>query len=388
MTNASLVQADLRAGREDHYLASSIIPAVLYRESCYTKVYASAFNTCPSAANCTWDEFATLGLCYKIAELSEAAWQTDCEAYDNSGCSYDIHGITRFEIEANFVFESKEVPPTVSQQWFNISNPMLTLVSMKRHNLDTVEYKLLNITVATLYPCVYTASASVINGVYNFNFINSWRNQSAVVSNDLTADLPDIFMVPTQDQLQIADNGKPFESATYYIPGPVANLMRTTLRSALVFRAGYSSNGSVEANFTYHGHGNSELGAESFLTVAALWEKIFRSVVVSASYYMRGTAENKQYLVMGYHVTQFTMIKVRWEWLTLPVGLFILTILLFTITSRKSRGLPAYKNSVLPLYFLPKPEGEDTVLKTFAEQEMKETARSTAVRFDLNGNKK
>lgn len=98
------MQADLKAGRDDHYFASSIIPAVFYRESCHTKVYASAFNTCPSASNCTWDEFATLGLCYRIAELSEAAWQTDCEAGDDSGCSYDIRGITQFEIEANFVF--------------------------------------------------------------------------------------------------------------------------------------------------------------------------------------------------------------------------------------------------------------------------------------------
>lgn len=150
------MQDDLEAGREHHYLASSVLPAVFFRDDAsYMEAYYGSIGlSCPSPFNCTWDELPTLGLCYRIAELSEADWQTDCRDSDDSGCSYDIHGITQFEIAANFVFESKEVSPIISQQQFNISNPLLTLVSMKRHNFDTEEYKLLNITIATFYPCV------------------------------------------------------------------------------------------------------------------------------------------------------------------------------------------------------------------------------------------
>lgn len=380
--NGHLVQADLKAGREDHYFASTIMPAVLWRESCYTKEYYASRNlVCPSPFNCTWDAFPTLGLCYRIAELNEADWETNCQATDASACSYNIHGITQFEIATNFAFESKEVPPSVSQQWFNISNPMLTLISMKRHNLDTVEYRLVNITVASFYPCVYTTSANVTNGIYTFRFLDSWRNKSAAMPNDnLTAKLPDIFMTPTQNQLELVRT--PFETTTYHIPGPVADLMRTTLRSTLVVRAGFNSDGSIEAVFAYKGHGNSKLGAESFLTTGALWEKIFRSVVISASSYMKGTGENKEHLVMGYQVTQFTMINVRWEWLILPAGLFTLTILFFITTTRTNWRLPAYKNSVLPLFFLSKLQ-EETLLKTSAKHEMEKRARSTSVKFEL-----
>lgn len=377
------MQADLKAGREDHYFASTIMPAVFFRESCYTKEYYASRNLiCPSPFNCTWDEFPTLGLCYRIAELSETDWETNCQPSDDSECSYNIRGITQFEITPSFNFESKEVSPIISQQWLNISRPLLTLITMKRHNLDTVEYRLLNITIASFYPCVYTASANVTNGVYTFRFLHSWRNESALMpSNSITANLPDVFMTPTQDELQL--DGTPFGTATYHIPGPVADLMRTTLRSILVVRAGFSSNGSIEAVYAYKGNGNSDLGAESFLTTGALWEKIFRSVVISASSYMRGTGENKEHLVMGYQVTQFTMINVRWEWLTLPAGLFILTIVFFIITERTNRRLPAYKNSVLPLFFLSKSQEEQTLLKTFAKHELEEKARSTPVKFEL-----
>lgn len=351
---------------------------MFFKDASYTEAYyASIGLSCPSPYNCTWDEFATLGLCYRIAELSEADWDTDCEDDDDDGCSFNIHGITQFEIAPNFVFESKEVSPVISRQWFNISNPLLTLISMKRHNIDTVEYKLFNITVASFYPCVYTTSNNVVNGVYSFHLLDSWRNESATVPDDsLTANLPDIYMTPSL----VAD--KPFEATTYHIPGRVADLMRTTLRAMLVVRAGYNSNGSVEAAFAYKGYGNSELVAFSFLTVKGVWEKVFSSLVLGATSYMRSTRENEEHRVMGYHVNVFTIINVRWAWITLPASLFSFAILFFIMTTRTNRLLPAYKNSVLPLYFLSK-SCEEGLSKPFLRDEMEEEAKSTDAKFDL-----
>ncbi|KAK7718700.1 hypothetical protein SLS64_002660 [Diaporthe eres] len=173
-------------------------------------------------------------------------------------------------------------------------------------------------TVTSFYPCVYTAVSNAVNGVYSFQIINAWRNESALVpDNNPVADLPDIYMTPSQSQLHL--NDKPFDAATYHIPGPVADLMRTTLRSALVVRAGFNPNGSVEADFAYAGYGNSKLVAFSFLTIGGMWEQIFSSVVLGATSYMRSIRENQDFAVAGYQVMQFTIINVRWEWITLPV---------------------------------------------------------------------
>lgn len=202
--------------------------------------------------------------------------------------------------------------------------------------------------------------------------------------NSLTASLPDVYMVPSQDQLHLA--GKPFEAATYHIPGPVADLMRTTLRATLVVRTGFNSNGSVEAAFAYEGYGNSKLVAYSFLTGGGVWEKVFASLVLGATSYMRATAENAIHRVTGYQVSVFTIINVWWVWITLPTGLFFFAILFFIITIRTNRLLPMYKNSVLPIYFLSKPHREGQS-KPFMRDEMEKDASSTRVKFDLVGSK-
>lgn len=383
MADAYTVQGNLKAGREDQYFADGIVTAVLFREVDYIEnFYASRGISCPSPLNCTWDGFATLGLCYQIAELSEADWQTDCQADDGENCVYDIHGATRFDIATGFIFESKEVSANVSRHWFNISNPLLTLASLKRHNNTKVGYKAINITVTSFYPCVYTAVSNAANGVYSFHIIDSWRNESALVPSDnLTARLPDIFMAPSQDQLRL--DGKPYEAVTYHIPGPVADLMRTTLRSTLVVRAGFSPNGSTQADFAYAGYGNSKLVASSFLNIAGQWETIFKSVVLGATSYMRSILENREHAVTGYQVAQFTIINVRWEWMVLPVSLFSFTIIFLITTVRANRYLPAYKNSILPLFFLPKLQGNDIPLKPFHKNEMVERARLTVVEIGL-----
>lgn len=343
--------------------------------------YASTGLSCPSHLNCTWDEFATLGLCYNTAVLSETDWQTDCQEGDGSGCSYNIHGVTQFEIATNFVFESKEVSPSISQQRFNISNPLLTLASLKRHNYSSVEYSLINITLTSFYPCVYTISNNAVSGVHSFHLLDSWRNESAVVpGNSLTENLPDIYMGPSQDQLRL--DGQPFEAATYYIPGPVADLVRTTLRATLVVRAGFNSNGSVEADFAYEGYGNSKIVAYSFPTSGGAWEKVFASVVLGATSYMRSIQENKAHRVQGYQVSVSTIINVRWAWIILPASLYSFAVLFFIITFRTNRLLPTYKNSVLPIFFLSKNNGE-RLSKPFLRNEMEEEARSTVLKFDL-----
>lgn len=198
--------------------------------------------------------------------------------------------------------------------------------------------------------------------------------------NSLIANLPDVYMAPSQDQLHLA--GKPFEAATYHIPGRVADLIRTTLRATLVVRAGYNSNESVDATFAYEGYGNSELVASSFLTVKGVWETVFASLVLGTTSYIRATAENDNHRAAGYQVSVFTIINVRWVWITLPASLFSFAILFFVSTIRTNRLLPVYKNSVLPLFFLSKLH-EEGLSEPFMRDEMEKKASLSSVRFDL-----
>lgn len=283
---------------------------MFFKDASYTEAYyASIGLSCPSLLNCTWGEFATLGLCHKTAALSDVDWRLIAGKRMIPDAHMIFPGSPSSKLPRTSFSSLKKCCPMYRQQWFNISNPFLTLVSLKRHNYTSVEYNLINLTVSSFYPCVYTTSNNVVNGVYNSHLLDSWRNQSAAVpENSLTASLPDVYMVPSQDQLHLA--GQPFEAATYHIPGPVADLMRNTLRATLVVRTGFNSNGSVQAAFAYEGYGNSILVAYSFLTGGGVWEKVFASLVLGATSNMRATVENAIHRVTGYQVSVFTIINV------------------------------------------------------------------------------
>jgi hypothetical protein len=339
-----------------------------------------------------------LGLCYKCAEITNRNWNTDC-AHQTGNCSYNIPGVAQFNIKnqngsSTFIFESKEVSPKLSKQWFNINNSILTLASLKlsyNNNERTQTYPPQNITLCTMYSCVYKAQGKVDNGKPSFNMVGSWRNESAhdvsrvAGALDDEHSLPDVIMTPTRQDLGF-DNDEPFKRSTYFIPSPVVNLMRTTLRATLVLRVFYEDNSTdISSLFTYSGFGNTALGGWAFALSGGQWESSFEAVALAATYYIAALTENGVYQVSGYILDRFTVINVRWWWITLPASLFGATVILLVITVSQSRNMPTWKNSIIPLVFSSRLREEAGLCGALDEEEMKQTAGRMVVGVERVG---
>lgn len=382
-------------GWEDKYFAAQIQASLILTSPGWTTDYQSIRSIgCPRSSNCTWDAFPTIGLCYECAEITSANWETDCDQ-GLGNCSYSIPGVARFDIErrkgySSFIFESREVSANVSEQWLNISNPILTLASLKlpyTSELYTETYPPRNATVCTFYPCVYKAMGTVISGKSRFDMVSSWRNESARNPSEAQGQdtLQDAIMKPTRQDLGFNDT-EPFDQSTYFIPSPVVELVRTTLRATLVLQVFFIENSAkISTTFTHEGLGNTALGGQAFALGGGQWESSFEAVAKAAAYYMAALTENDKHLLHGYIVDRFTAIDVRWWWLTLPVTVFVATIILMGITMAKSRDMPAWKNSILPLVFHSHPSEEAELRDTGDESELKRMAGSMAMSIKGEG---
>lgn len=345
-------------GREDQDLANNILGSMLL--SRYTATYLSIMGLhCPVNSNCSWDTYPTLGICNACAKLTDADWDTTC-GQQTADCSYNIRGVAQFDVKTrnvtNFttlVFESKEVPVNVSEHWFNISNPILTLATLRlpTNASATFYYPPENATVCAFYPCVRTLASTSLAGQADLGVMGSWRNRSssAAFGNEVNGGLesmPDIYMAPSSDDLGVSNTS--FEDTVYYISSPVANLMRTTLRSTLLTRVSEANPSMLPYEFSQSGYGNSQLGALSFIYIGANYAQIFDTVSLAATYYIRSLPENTKHQVTGYVNENITIIEVRWPWIILPCSLYILTVHVFAWTVWKTRGQPIWKNSIIP----------------------------------------
>ncbi|KAM0815393.1 hypothetical protein AB5N19_01187 [Seiridium cardinale] len=350
------LQEDRKAGREDQYFANSILGSVIV--SSYTASLQGIMGLqCPPRSNCSWDTHPTLGLCNQCAQLTDADWETTC-GKRLGDCSYNIHGVTQFDIQSTnkdnittLLFESKEVPSNVSQHWFNIRNPILTIASLKLNsNKAKFNYPPTNATICTFYPCVRIITSNSVDGQANIGVVGSWRNESTFAAsndmNEIPEDLLDIYMAPSVEDLGI-DNEN-FKDDIYHIPAAVAKLMRSTLRSTLLTRLWDTNASTLNYSFSSPGYGNSQLAALVYIYAGSIYPKVFDSVSLAATYYMRSMYENRKYRVTGYINLQVTMINIRWPWIIFPTSLYCLTILAFSITIWKTRHQPTLKNSIVP----------------------------------------
>ncbi|KAK9426041.1 hypothetical protein SUNI508_12665 [Seiridium unicorne] len=289
------LQEDRKAGREDQYFANNILGSVIL--SSYTASLQGIMGLqCPPRSNCSWDRYPTLGLCNQCAQLTDADWETTCGKRPGD-CSYNIHGVTQFDIQSTnkdnittLLFESKEVPSNVSQHWFNIRNPILTFASLKLDsNKAKFHYPPTNTTICTFYPCVRIIASDSVDGQANIGVVGSWRNESTFAAtndmNEIPEDLLDIYMAPSVEDLGI-DNEN-FKDDIYHIPAAVAKLMRSTLRSILLTRLWDTNASTLNYSFSSPGYGNSQLAALVYIYTGSIYPKVFDSVSLAATYYIR-----------------------------------------------------------------------------------------------------
>ena len=377
-------------GREDQYLAANVQGAVLLNR--YAQDYSALRGvSCPKHYNCSWDIFPTLGLCNRCAKLSDSDWETTC-GRGSTDCSYTINGMAHFEIRtpnaigfSALMFESQEVSYEVSKHWFNVSNPLLTIasLSLKGNGKDNYDYyPPTNVTVCTIYPCVRKIDSKYVEGRSDIGIFDSWRNESAQAAADdapqgVPDRLPDIYMEPSAEELGLDETT--FQRQTYFIPGPVADLLRTTLRSTLLVRVWDANDTYEHWNFTYAGYGNSHIGAYNLAHVKPSLEQLLDTVALAVTYYIRTTYENRKYLVTGYITKRFPIINVRWGWIAFPVSLYGLVVAVFGFTVWKTRHIPAWKNSVLPFLFTFRLREQDAQLEGLGERLMAQKAKAISM---------
>ena len=299
-----------------------------------------------------------------------------------------MNGMARFEIRtpntigfSALMFESQEVPHEVSKHWFNVSNPLLAIASLSFNGNGREDYDYYppkNATVYTIYPCVRKLDSSYVQGRSDIGIFDSWRNESAHTAADdapqgVPDRLPDIYMEPSAEELGLDE--KTFQRQTYFISGPVADLLRTTLRSTLLVRVWDANDTYAHWNFTYTGYGNSHIGAYNLAHASPSFEQILDTVALAVTYYIRTTYENRKYLVTGYITKHFPIVNVRWGWIIFPVSLYGLTVAVFGFTVWKTRHIPTWKNSVLPLLFTFRLSEEDAQLEGPNERLMARKAK-------------
>ncbi|KAK0387541.1 hypothetical protein NLU13_3787 [Sarocladium strictum] len=246
-------------------------------------------------------------------------------------------------------FETKEVAHNVSELFFNISNPILTIASLRLNPRSSLPPR--NATVSTIYPCVRKIDSRYVQGQASIGIFDSWRNGTRV-DGHTTDGIPDrlhgIYMTPEAGDLGLEKAN--FTRNTYFIAGPVADLMRHTLRSTLLVRVWDGNRTYEQWSPSFPGYGNSFVGAFT-LAHAPSMEDLLETMALSITYYLRTLYENHKYRVIGYITKRSTIINVRWQWITFPIGVFAITVLIFAFTIAKTPRLPIWKNSVFPLLF-------------------------------------
>ncbi|KAL2209385.1 hypothetical protein CC79DRAFT_1382463 [Sarocladium strictum] len=316
------------------------------------------------------------------SQSSSSDWETDCEE-GTEDCSYNFPGMASFEIKtpgvegySSLLFEAKEVAHNASQQWFDIGNPILTTLSLRMQN-GSSHLAPRNATLSTIYPCVRTIDSTYIQGQASVGVFDSWRNDTQVktqIADGIPINLPDVYMTPVAGDLKLSPSN--FTKQTYFIAGPVADLLRTTLRSTLLVRVWDGNQTYEQWNATYTGYGNSYIGAFTLAHVPSI-EDVVDAIALSVTYYIRTLYENDSHRVIGYITKRTTIINVRWEWFTYPIGIFCIAIMIFIFAIlRASSRVPVWKNSVFPLLFAFRECDEEYTKEWHEERDMKVKARN------------
>ncbi|KAI0838492.1 hypothetical protein F5Y06DRAFT_268216 [Hypoxylon sp. FL0890] len=364
---ASVIQ-DLHDRRFDHYLIQNIQAAMLLRSQQRFEQFYGSQQKCPSRNNCTWDLFSTLGVCSKCVNLTNIM-QTDCEHFtgESMNCSYNFPGIASFQIESSSInisapyFLSKEIPNNASNQLFDIGNPIVAVAMLKLPIFDLGNassyhfYPPRNATACGLYHCVQTCTGSTTNAQAAVKIRNEWTNKSM----DTSGDTEDIVMTPSKEDLHIPHHIE-YNTTRYYIPAQVAKLIKEFLRSQLVGNITATATQSLDNQTITDIHPTLEtsvylvnpLAFATFTYVGGQMYMLYDSISTAMTLYYRTLQENANYSLVGYTNNVVTVVQVRWCWISLPLLMYVLSLILAFLTLSFDQPLaPGWKNSSLAILF-------------------------------------
>ncbi|KAI1139380.1 hypothetical protein F5Y05DRAFT_381777 [Hypoxylon sp. FL0543] len=365
---ASIVQ-DLHDHRLDHYLIQNVQAAMLLRSQQNFERFYNSHQNCPTRNNCTWDMFPTLGVCSKCVNLTDIM-QTDCEQHPAGNvrnCSYSFPGVASFQIESSPSarsapwFFSKEISNNASDRLLNIGNPIIAVAMLRLPIFDLANassynfYPPRNATACGLYHCVQTCTGSTTNAQAVVKIKHEWTNTSMDASGETT----DIVMTPSKEDLHIPTHVE-YNTTAYYVPARVAKLVREFFRSQLVGNITVTAAQSANNQTITDIHPALDttiylvnpLAFATFTYVGGQMYIIYDSISTAVTLYYRTLQENANYSVVGYTNNSVPVVQVRWYWISLPLLMYVLSLILALLTLSFDQPLaPGWKNSSLAILF-------------------------------------
>lgn len=342
-----------------------------------------------SSGNCTWDPVATLGarsLCSDVSShLSLTCHNESILLSDDpvTNCTVVLPGNN---LTASFIPQTFIGTPLV------LSN--LEMLGSLTHHGTPLVYK--NATIppiqfiapdsmmdqpwtlengwkaveCSLELVVRSLHTEVVNGVFHEKTLATWTNASLMVGDN-----PDWYFCPTWGPglgIQPNQTFKVAGGSQLTIQGILTDFFHGRVSvnvSAGLPYASDKSYASVQFQADSENAASSDL-MEAFMNgsiphctarnadmlrcvmdnVAGAFTKSFRD----SDYITRGSDPDKARMAVGEAKTSFTYIAVHWQWVTLPVVVWMLGVATLVGTMWKTRlvDVPRWKNDPIPLLFL------------------------------------
>jgi hypothetical protein len=383
--------------------------------------------SCPTG-NCTWTPFSTLGFCSTCADVSPQLSRT-CETVSDNvmtaqSCTVAFPGeneplrlsyiadpdyggsstymVLNSTLPANATILTNITWPQTIYQSIRASVPPQQLGGTQNPYLETGGelandgiHVLQNDTrfigsECALSPCVRRVQASVSRGEYSETVLDTFSD-----FGEYTYGSPIVLSPPWEQGKNFTIAQKWLEAVMYNsLFGEVEPLGGQLMGSVIThdsnqgirvqdipaFGASSRQNDALQAVFYADFHNTTcptpdDNVACAFRALGAAMTKSVRDVAVLRN----GTAA--PYVAEGVVNTMGTYIRVDWPWFALPVAIWFLSLVTVLAAMWKSRGVPLWRDSALPLVLL---YGENAETAR-GMQEAALSARAETVKVHLVG---
>ncbi|KAM7183823.1 Protein of unknown function (DUF3176) domain containing protein [Rhypophila sp. PSN 637] len=345
---------------------------------------------CPTG-NCTWPPAATLAFCSQCADLT-AQISRDCEeevisgkaiqrciaSIPSSGCL--IHSHSLWEANESFLNISQVNSSTLQYHSIRrVSGKVLGGKNIDKRQIGQrstrpfVTKADFSATECWLRPCVRSIQASVENGVYEENLLDTysgalderwdtilkppWGADKGIYASPDGVNLTSFWMHSPNVSTSVGTEG--YDRLFTSFVGAVETLDAHTgldfrgdgPYSSTIVRSMLSIIFDNKFNASACGSPNDDTFA---CVVDALAQGITKTVRDSGLKEHGRLAASEEDAVRGTVYTTATFVRVQWYWIGLPVAVWLLGVVTWAVIVFRSSamGLPTWRDDILPLVFL------------------------------------
>ncbi|KAJ5378467.1 hypothetical protein N7509_011586 [Penicillium cosmopolitanum] len=378
----------------DSELKSNVYNSLLNRDQ--KRPWAIPQYSC-SSANCTWGAVASLetrALCANITEhLAKSCKVTEEYGFSDTSCNVTL---PKSNVKASFkgvtstttfsAFVSSAVDPDAALVFTNATMYPIQFITPRLANISVLADPIMNqglslsgdaweATECVIEPVVRLSRPSVRNNVFTDDTLAIWN--TATVPNNETGWY---FNPPWGDDMGVQPN------QTFILEREAEFAIRAFLMNIL--SGGFSHNplhqsyGATNDNMGYAASDILQaLGREDIVgcssesairlrcameNIAAAISKTFRDTM----YIQAASKLENSNMTPGHVLTSVTYVSIHWQWIVLPVLVWILGAVALVGTFWKTRRMrvPKWRNDPLPLLFLYRHETGDAQRYELLEQ--------------------